>query len=128
MDRGVRISLAAAGASLVFVLATAAFIPPRVRLGSYSFTCSTVLQRHDDDFLATQMCRIAGAYRLRGTIAIAALLAVLCLVPLVLERIGRPASKRAYLAWASATVLVAVVTIALLAGVGDRVENVYFDL
>ena len=128
MDRGPRASLAALALSAVTVVASAAFVPPRLRLGSYSLTCNTVLHRHDYDFIATPMCRIAGAYRLRASLAIAALLAVLCLVPLLLEQRGLSRPKPAYLAWASATVLVAVVTIGLLAGVGARFQQVFLDL
>ena len=60
--------------------------------------------------------------------SLAALAPVLCLVPLLLEHSRLSGSKPAYLAWASATVLTAVLTVALLAGVGARFQQGYVDL
>lgn len=128
MPPAVRTSVVALTVSAVTVAAATAFVPPRVRLGSYSFTCDTALRHHRFDPIATPICQIASSYRLRATVGIAALLAALSLVPMLLQRTRFAASRPAYVAWGSTLVIVAVVTITLLAAVGARFENVFLDL
>ena len=112
----------------VTVAAATTLVPPRARFGSYSFVCDWVVTPRPFDPIATPVCEIAGSYRLRATMAIAALLAVLSFIPMLLERTRFSESKPAHLLWASTIVVVAVATIALLAAVGARFEDVFLDL
>ena len=98
----------------------------RVRLGSRSIACDTVLFAQRDDPIASALCRRAGAYRLRATIGIAALLSVLSLWPIPVER-TRP-SARVLAIWALSFVSVIGTMVALLAVVAARYTAVFFDL
>ncbi|HWI03329.1 MAG TPA: hypothetical protein VNT52_05795 [Acidimicrobiales bacterium] len=128
MPSALRTSVVAAALSVATVAATTAFLPPRVRFGSYSFNCNTVVRHHGFDPIATPMCQIVGAYRLRATLAIAVLLAVLSFFPMLLERSRFSESRAVYLLWGSSVLIVAAVTFTLLAAVGERFEDVYLDL
>ena len=122
MSSGARLSLVSLAASAAFLVAATAVVPVRVRLPPSSFTCHTIVRQQGDDSIASALCGRAGAYRLRATFAIAALLVVLSLLPLVLRR-------RAHrLVWAWASVTVALISVALIAAVGARWENAFFDL
>lgn len=117
-----RPSLAALVVSAVFLALATTVVPVRARLEPKVLTCTTVLHHVGDDPMASAICRKAGAYRLRATFGIAALLAVLSLAPLVL-------SQRAELfVWAATMGALAIGSVALLAAVGARWQNVFVDL
>ena len=125
---GLRTSVVALVVSAATVMAATALVPPRVRFGSYSFVCDSMLTPRPFDQIATAICEISGAYRLRATVAIAALLAVLSFIPMLLERTRFSGSKRVHLLWASTVLVVAGVTITLLAVVGAPFRDVFLDL
>ena len=108
--------------SAVVLAVATTVVPVRVRLGTDSFTCPTVVRSQQADVVASAVCEHVGAYRLRATLAIGALLAALSLVPLVVQR------RRELMAWAGATFGMALLSIGLLALVGGRWERVFFDL
>ena len=122
MSSGARLTLVSLAAAVAFLAAATTVVPVRVRLHPRSVTCHTVVRQQRDDPITSALCGRAGAYRLRATLAIAALLVVLSLLPLVLRR----RSQR--LVWAGVTITVALVSVALLAVAGVRWENVFFDL
>ena len=99
-----RLSIAAVVVSMVFVTIATAVVPVRVHLQP------------------TAVCRKAGAYRLRATFGIAALLTVLSFLPLVIKR------RAGLFVWAGAMIGVAIGSVIVLAAVGARWERVFFDL
>jgi hypothetical protein len=117
-----RSTLVALVVSAVFLVVATTVVPVRVRLEPKVLTCNTVLQHRGDDPIASALCRKAGAYRLRATFGIAALLAVLSLVPLVLRR------RAELVAWGATMAVLAVGSTVLLAADGIRLERVFFDL
>ena len=117
-----RLSIAAVVVSMVFVTIATAVVPVRVHLEPTSFTCRTVLDREPSDLIASAACRKAGAYRLRATFGIAALLTVLSFLPLVIKR------RAGLFVWAGAMIGVAIGSVIVLAAVGARLEGVFFDL
>ena len=128
MPSGLRLSIASLLISVVTVTLATAVLPPRVRLGSHSFTCETFLHRERFDPIASALCDRAAAYRLRATVAIAALLAVLSFGPMVLDRRELSQRRLLHLLWGGVVVVVAFTAIALLAVVGARPETIFFDL
>lgn len=128
MPSGLRASVVALAVSAVTVAAATLLLPPRTRFGSYSFACDSFLRRQPLDPIASAICEISGAYRLRATMGIAALLTVLSFIPMLLARSRLSASRPAHVAWAATVAVVAAVTITLLAAVGARFDQVFLDL
>ena len=128
MLSGPRATVVALAISSALVAAATVLVPPRTRLGSHSFVCDSVLTPRPFDPIATAICQMTGAYRLRATVAIAVLVFVLCFIPMLLERTRFSASRPGHVIWASTVVIVIVLTVALLAVVGARFDQVFFDL
>jgi hypothetical protein len=122
----VRLSVGALLLTVVTLVAATNLLPARVRLGSRSITCDAVVFAQRGHPIASALCRRAGAYRLRANIGIAALLVVLSLWPILVER-TRP-SARVLAIWALSFVSVMGTMVALLAVVGARYTAVFFGL
>ena len=106
----------------VVVVAATLVVPARINLRTYTIPCETFFFRQRHDFVVSALCDRANAYRLRATIAIAALLGALALAPLVLE------STEARAIWAVTFVVIAAATLAILGTVGTRHQTLFVDL
>jgi len=102
-------------------------IPTHVTLGAGSLRCGTVL-RPDRNSEVAPLCGPTGANHLRVALAVGATLAVIALVPVVVEW-RRPGQPRAlWTGWAVIMLLAAVVGLAALGMVEYAPESVFFDL
>lgn len=90
-------------------------VPTHVTLGAGSLRCGTVL-RPDRESEIAPLCGPAGANHLRAALAVGAFLAVLAVVPAVVER-RRPGRHRAlWRAWSMIMLFAAVAGVAGLGG------------
>jgi hypothetical protein len=114
-------------AAIVVVFGTTV-VPTHVALGAGTLRCGTVLHPDRDSVIAP-LCGPAGANHLRATLAIGALLAVLAVVPAVVQWRRPGQNLSLWVAWGLIMLVTAVVGVA---GLGSFVEyapeSVFIDL
>lgn len=122
-----RLTLAGLVVAAIAVVIGTTVVPTHVTLGAGSIRCGTVL-RPDRDIEIAPLCGPAGANHLRAALAVGAILAVLAVVPLVVQwrRPGQHLSLWA--AWGVIILVAAVVGVAWLGVVEYAPESVFFDL
>ena len=127
MSVGARLTVAGLGLAVLAVAIGVWLVPPHVSLGAGSIRCGTVL-RPDRSSEVAPLCGAAGANHLRATLGVGGVLAVLALVPLLLDW-RRPRRRPALWAgWAAMTLVVAIVGVASLGMVEYTPDSMFFDL
>ena len=114
-------------AAIVVVIGTTV-VPTHVALGAGTLRCGTVLHPDRNSEIAP-LCGPAGANHLRATLAVGALLAVLAVVPVVVQWRCPGRTLSLWVAWGLIMLVTGVVGVA---GLGFFVEytseSVFFDL
>jgi len=126
VTRGARLTIVALTIAVVAFVALIVILPTRLRFGSKVIACHSVVFPQRYDPIASALCKKAGAYRLRASAGIGALLGALALVPILIDR-TRP-TRRAFIVWGATFVFVMIIAIGLLATVGARYTSVFLDL
>ena len=127
MSIAARLTLAGLLVAAIAVLVGTTVVPTHVTFGAGAMRCGTVLHP-DRDIEVAPVCGPAGANHLRATLAVGAFLAVLAVVPMLVQW-RRPGEHLAlWTAWGMIMLVAAVLGVAWLGVVEYTPGSVFFDL
>ena len=127
MTIAARLTLAELLVASVAVVVGTTVIPTHVTFGAGALRCGTVL-RPDRNSEIAPICGPAGANHLRAALAVGAFLAVLAVVPVVIQWIRPGPHAALWAAWGVTMLIAAVVGVASLGLVEYATESPFFDL
>lgn len=127
MSTAARLTVAGLLLAVIAVVVGTTVVPTHVTLGAGSLRCGTVLHPDRDSEIAP-LCGPAGANHLRAALAVGTFLAVLAIVP-VLVQWRRPGRHSAVWAvWGVAILFAAILGVAGLGMVEYAPKSIFFDL
>ncbi len=126
MSIAARLTLAGVLVAAIAVLIGTTVVPTHVTFGAGAIRC-TVL-RPDRNIEVAPVCGPAGANHLRATLAVGAFLAVLAVVPVVVQWRCPGQHLSLWTAWGVTIAVAAVLGVAWLGLVEYSAEGVFFDL
>jgi hypothetical protein len=128
MSPAARLTVVGLGLAALVVVLGVAVIPTHATPGNGSIRCGTVFRPERESEIAP-LCGPAGDHQLRATVILGAILVLLAIVPVLVEKI-RPRHRTAF--WAGWAVFMLGVAIAGVVGLGFFVEyspdRVFIDL
>ena len=127
MSIAARLTLAGVLVAAIAVLIGMTVVPTHVTFGAGAIRCGTVL-RPDRNIEIAPVCGPAGANHLRATLAVGAFLAVLAVVPLVVQWRSPGQHLSLWTAWGVIMAVAAVLGVAWLGVVEYVPQGVFFDL